>query len=293
MRNNLINLVANTLKNKRNSYFLTADLGYSVLENIQKILKKRFINVGISENNMMLVAVGLTEVSKNLVYVYSISPFLILRPAEIIRNYISNEKRNIRLIGVGAGVSYATMGKSHHSLDDINYIYSLKNILILNPANLEELKFLYAKFLNYKQPLYFRLNKNSFPIIKNFKKYNNIFVKKGKKKNLIISGAILNYVYEMFDEKELNDINIISVPIMNVQYCKNIKNFLVKGNSLFITDSAKTSFFDDLQMFIKNFLKKYKISNLELDHRKIKSVEDERGLIRQMGVTKRIIISYL
>ena len=92
MRNNLINLVANTLKNKKNSYFLTADLGYSVLENIQKVLKKRFINVGISENNMLLLAVGLTEVSKNLVYVYSISPFLILRPAEIIRNYISNEK---------------------------------------------------------------------------------------------------------------------------------------------------------------------------------------------------------
>ena len=293
MRNNLINLVANTLKNKKNSYFLTADLGYSVLENIQKVLKKRFINVGISENNMLLLAVGLTEVSKNLVYVYSISPFLILRPAEIIRNYISNEKRNIRLIGVGAGVSYAAMGKTHHSLDDINYIYSLKNILILNPANLEELKFLYTKFLNYKQPLYFRINKNSFSIIKNFNKSGNFFLKKGKKKNLIISGAILNYVVEMFDEKELEDINIISLPIMNVQYCKNIKNFLVKGNSLFITDSSKTSFFDDLQMLIKNFLKEYKISDLELDHRKIKSAEDERGLLRQMGVTKRIIISYL
>ena len=105
--------------------------------------------------------------------------------------------------------------------------------------------------------------------------------------------AILNYVVEMFDEKELEDINIISLPIMNVQYCKNIKNFLVKGNSLFITDSSKTSFFDDLQMLIKNFLKEYKISDLELDHRKINSVEDERGLLRQMGVTKRIIISYL
>ena len=62
---------------------------------------------------------------------------------------------------------------------------------------------------------------------------------------------------------------------------------------MFITDSSKTSFFDDLQMLVKNFLKEYKISNLELDHRKIKSVEDERGLIRQMGVTKKIINSYL
>ena len=60
-----------------------------------------------------------------------------------------------------------------------------------------------------------------------------------------------------------------------------------------IGGSNASVIFDDLQMLIKNFLKEYKISDLELDHRKIKSVEDERGLLRQMGVTKRIIISYL
>jgi hypothetical protein len=45
MRNELINLINKTLKNKKNSYFLTADLGYSVLENLQKDLKKRFIDL--------------------------------------------------------------------------------------------------------------------------------------------------------------------------------------------------------------------------------------------------------
>ena len=183
MRNELINLINKTLKNKKNSYFLTADLGYSVLENLQKDLKKRFINVGISENNMFLLAVGLSEISKNLVYAYSISSFLILRPAEIIRNYVSNESRNIRLIGVGSGVSYSNMGKSHHSLDDINYIYSLKNIIILNPANLEELNYVYKKFLNYCGPLYFRINKNSFSQHKLFKRYNSSFLIRNKKLN--------------------------------------------------------------------------------------------------------------
>lgn len=289
MRNELINLINKTLKNKKNSYFLTADLGYSVLENLQKNLRKRFINVGISENNMLLLAVGLSEINKNLVYAYSISSFLILRPAEIIRNYISNESRNIRLIGVGSGVSYSNMGKSHHSLDDINYIYSLKNILILNPANLEELYYLYKKFLNYSGPLYFRINKNSFSQSKLFKRYKNIFVKKGKKSNLIVSGAILNHIMQMFDTKELENINIVSLPIMNLQYVKNLKSYLVKGNTLFITDSSKTVFFDDVYMKIIKFLKNYKFKNFDLDHRDIKYVDDEKGLLEQMGVKKEII----
>jgi transketolase len=293
MRNELVNLINKTLKNKKNSYFLTADLGYSVLENLQKDLKKRFINVGISENNMLLLAVGLSEVNKNLVYAYSISPFLILRPAEIIRNYISNESRNIRLIGVGSGVSYSNMGKSHHSLDDINYIYSLKNILILNPANLEELNYLYKFFLNYSGPLYFRINKNLFYQHKFFKRYKNIFIKKGKKSNLIVSGAILNYIIEMFDPIELENINIISLPIMNIKYIKNLNNFLVKGNSLFITDSSKTVFFDDVYFEVKKYLRNYKFKNLDLDHRNIKSVDDERGLLAQMGIKKNIIKRFL
>jgi len=293
MRNELINLINKTLKNKKNSYFLTADLGYSVLENLQKDLKKRFINVGISENNMLLLAVGLSEINKNLVYAYSISPFLILRPAEIIRNYISNESRNIRLIGVGSGVSYSNMGKSHHSLDDINYIYSLKNILILNPANLEELNYLYKFFLNYSEPLYFRINKNLFYQHKFFKRYKNIFIKKGKKSNLIVSGAILNYIIEMFDPIELENINIISLPIMNIKYIKNLNNFLVKGNTLFITDSSKTVFFDDVYCEVKKYLRNYKFKNLDLDHRNIKSVDDERGLLAQMGIKKNIIKRFL
>jgi len=293
MRNELINLINKTLKNKKNSYFLTADLGYSVLENLQKDLKKRFINVGISENNMLLLAVGLSEINKNLVYTYSISPFLILRPAEIIRNYISNENRNIRLIGVGSGVSYSNMGKSHHSLDDINYIYSLKNILIINPANLEELNYSYKKFLNYTRPLYFRINKNSFSQPKLFKRYKNIFVKKGKKSNLIVSGAILNQIIKMFDYKELENINIVSLPIMGLKYVKNLKSYLVKGNTLFITDSSKTVFFDDVYMKIKELLINCKIKNFDLDHRDIKYVDNEKVLLEQMCVKKEIIKNLL
>jgi hypothetical protein len=110
---------------------------------------------------------------------------------------------------------------------------------------------------------------------------------------LIVSGAILNHIIEMFDYKELENVNIISLPIMNCQYVKNLKNYLVKGNTLFITDSSKTVFFDDVYMKIKEFLKNYNFKNFDLDHRDIKYVDNENGLLKQMGVKKEIIKNLL
>ena len=153
MRNELINLIESEYSKKNQFSFLTADLGYSVLEKLKKKMKKNFINVGVAETNMILLASGISEITKNTTYVYSISSFLTLRTIEVLRNYVSNDKRLICLIGVGAGVSYDKMGKTHFNLDDINLIYGLKNILILNPANEDELNFLFNKFKKKKFPV--------------------------------------------------------------------------------------------------------------------------------------------
>ena len=117
---------------------------------------------------MILLASGIFEATKSKVYAYSISSFLTLRTLEVLRNYISNDKRQICLIGVGSGVSYDKMGKTHYNLEDINLIYTLKNILILNPANEEELKFVFQKFKKIKTPTYFRINKSEYKNIFGF-----------------------------------------------------------------------------------------------------------------------------
>lgn len=292
MRNILINLIKNDFKKNNKIFFLTADLGFNVLEPLRSISNKRFLNVGVSENNMMLLATGLSSFKGNTVYTYSISSFLILRTFEILRNYISNENRSVRLIGVGSGVSYDKLGKTHFNLDDINAIYSLKNILILNPSNSNELNFIYRKFKNMKMPLYFRINKNNFSPKDGFVKHKNIFVKKGTSANLIVSGSILNHIHEFFTDNELKKINIISVPIMNVAYSDNIKSKLVKGKILSICDCSISVFFEELKNKLK-FNNKYPFYNFGLDHNKIKYVGNEKEILEQMGVTKKNLIKYL
>ena len=190
MRNKLINLIYGEIK--KNDFFLTADLGFSVLEKLKLKLKKKFINVGVSENNMMLVAAGLAgSLVKNKIYVYSISSFLLTRTLEVVKNYFSNDKiNNIRMIGVGPGASYSEMGKTHYSFDDINYIYNLGNILILNPGNHNELKFVFKKFNNSKKTIYYRINKNFIQQEFKLRKTGNLFIKKGNRENIICSGNI-------------------------------------------------------------------------------------------------------
>lgn len=281
MRNEIIQLIEKNVSKK--TFFLTGDLGFSVLENIKRKLKKNFLNMGVSENNMFLVACGLTIDNKNQIYVYSISPFLILRNLEIIRNYVSTEKRNIKMVGVGSGVSYSTMGKTHFNLDDLNIIYSLKNILILNPANIDELSFVFHKFKNYNYPIYFRINKNSYKKDDQFKKKNNFFIKPGNGKNVIISGAILNYFLKLYKIDEIQDMNIISLPILNEQFNKNIYKYINKNDTLLLCDSSKFIYFQELDKKISILNKNFNTLNFDFNHNKIKGVGDEKEILSQMG----------
>jgi len=289
MRNKFIKLIYTKIR--KNDFFLTGDLGFSVLENIKKKLKKNFINIGISENNMFLVAIGLCNIKKkNFVYVYSISAFLILRTFEILRNFINNDNvNNIRLIGVGSGASYSIMGKTHYNFEDINMIYTLKNFIIINPANYYEAEYCFKKLRKVNRPIYFRINKNNDANI-NFIRKGNLFIKKGSRYNILSSGFVINYLFEILDKKITDRINFISIPILDLNYCKNIERYLVNGNSLLITDAFKPLFMYDLIENVK-FKKKVKILNLEYPN-KLK-VNTEKEILNQMGLKKNKILDEL
>jgi transketolase len=281
MRNELVNLVINS--KKKDIFFLTADLGYSVLEDLEKKIKKKFINVGVSENNMMLLAVGLaTALPKYNIYVYSIASFVFLRNTEIIRNYIINDNiKNIRIIGVGAGASYSYMGKTHFNFEDINFLSNFEKILILNPANEDELRFVFKKFNEKSKSIYYRINKNNNNLKYKFKRKENIFIKKGNRKNIISSGAILNHLPKIIGEKKFESSNIVSLPILNFKYCKNIEKFLINGDIYCVVDASQSKFFNEIKDKILN-KKRFKIFEPKLNN--LKKVGSEFDILKQAGL---------
>ncbi len=95
---------------------VTGDLGWKMLNDIQRDYPDRFVNCLASEQAMLGVAVGLALQGKKP-FVYSITPFLIYRPFEWLRNYLNHEGVPVRLVGSGLDDDYKHDGFTHHAND--------------------------------------------------------------------------------------------------------------------------------------------------------------------------------
>lgn len=157
MRNTLIKwLIENDTKD---TYFLTADVGYGVLEPLREKMGKRFINVGIAEQSMISIASGIALSGKK-VYTYTMCAFY-LRTIEQIKLDLCYQGANVTMIGIGTDYDYEQHGTTHFGLEDGVIVGSLRNIAVYTPADIDELKqTLNSKdFKRNKTPQYLRLSR--------------------------------------------------------------------------------------------------------------------------------------
>lgn len=160
MRKTFIKSLCELAEKDSRIWLLTADLGFSFLEEFQKKFPERFINVGVAEQNLIGIASGLALSGKK-VFVYSIINFLVCRPLEQIRNCILYHNLDVTLVGVGCGFAYGGSGYTHHGLEDVNYLGSLPNIDIFSPADSIEVMDAIDQCYLSKGPKYLRLDKRS------------------------------------------------------------------------------------------------------------------------------------
>jgi transketolase len=164
MRTTFINTLTEEAKTNENIFIITPDLGFSVLERFRDLFPKRFLNVGIAEQNAVGVASGLA-LSGKIVYVYSIVPFVTMRCFEQVRVDVAYMNTNVRLIGVGAGLSYGPAGATHHSIEDIAVMRNLPNMTVCCPGDPLEVREIVRQSVDYQGPMYIRLGKNGEPTI--------------------------------------------------------------------------------------------------------------------------------
>jgi transketolase len=135
---------------------ITGDLGYGILDPIRNDFPDRFINVGSAEMLMIGVAVGLAYSGYTPVC-YSITPFLLYRPFEMIRNYIDYENISIKLVGSGRDHDYSHDGITHWGDDDLTVLKCFSNIKCYKPSTLT--KEISENFLNSTSPAYINLRR--------------------------------------------------------------------------------------------------------------------------------------
>lgn len=158
MRDEFWNTVYDRAREDRNIVVLSADFSAPSLDKFRLNLPNQYIFMGISEQNMMLVAAGLALEGKK-VFCYAIAPFLTMRCFEQTRLYASGMKLPIVLVGVGAGVSYDNSGYTHHAVEDIAIMRTLPFMKIFQPCDTLTTRKAAKMALAWEGPVYVRLDR--------------------------------------------------------------------------------------------------------------------------------------
>lgn len=217
MRQEFINTLIKLAKKDNKVFLLTGDLGFSVLENFREKFPKRFFNMGVAEQNMIGVAAGLA-LSGKTVFVYSIVPFLTMRCFEQIRNDLCHQNLNVKLVGIGGGLSYGPLGYTHHALCDIAIMRVLPNMKVFAPGDPFEAERVAEIAAFSEGPAYIRLGKSNEPKIHpkslHFNIGKGIVLRNGRDITIFATGNMLysaKLVVDKLSGKNI-DARLVSMP---------------------------------------------------------------------------------
>ena len=210
MRDEFMRAMVALHRRRRDLVFLTGDVGYMAVEGLQAAFGERFINAGVAEQNMVSLAAGLAR-EGHLPWLYSIAPFILLRPYEQIRTDVCLHRLPVKLVGNGGGYGYGIMGATHHALEDVGAMRVLPNMRIYVPLTATDVE--QAVTMMAADPLanYLRLNAPAeIPgDLGPFAPWRRI--KPGRSTVVIGAGPVLANVYELGDRELLDELELWSV----------------------------------------------------------------------------------
>ena len=137
MRDTFVKSLIDLAKENSEIELLTGDLGFGVLKPYFEQLPNQYTDVGIAEQNMAGMAAGMALNGK-IVFIYSIGNFPTLRCLEQIRNDCAYPNANVKIVCVGGGFAYGSLGMSHQATEDIAILRALPNVTVVCPGDLVE-----------------------------------------------------------------------------------------------------------------------------------------------------------
>ena len=156
MRKQFAEFLHSEMSQNEDIHVITGDLGYGLWDKIKIDYPDRFTNFLSSEQLMVGAACGMVMEGK-IPVVYSITPFVLYRPFEWIRNYLDHEKIPVKLAGGGRDKDYGYLGFSHWAEEDEQVMSVFKNIQFYKPK--EFTKEIGLDLIYNNQPSYLNLSR--------------------------------------------------------------------------------------------------------------------------------------
>jgi transketolase len=183
-------------------FLVVGDLGFGVTEPFAQRFPERYLNAGVAEQNMTGIAAGLA-LSGKIVFTYSIANFPVLRCLEQIRNDVCYHHANVKVVAVGGGFAYGSLGATHHATEDLAIMRALPEMSVVAPGDPEEAMAATEAVAAHDGPCYLRLGRageqkvHKRPI--HFQLGKAVLVRDGTDLTLISTGGMLQTAVETAD----------------------------------------------------------------------------------------------
>jgi transketolase len=198
MRDAFIQTLIELAGKNKSIELVTGDLGFGVLKPFWERFPDQFTNAGIAEQNMTTMAAGMALEGK-IVFTYSIGNFPTLRCLEQIRNDCAYHNANVKIVCIGGGFTYGSLGMSHQATEDLAILRALPDVVVMAPGDAAEAAAATRAIAEYEGTCYLRLGRggekqiHTNPI-ETFQIGKAIKVREGKKIVLFSTGAIYDEV---------------------------------------------------------------------------------------------------
>ena len=195
MRDAFVRVLLEEMETNGRLMLVTGDLGFGVLQPVWDRFPDRIVNARIAEQGMVSMAAGLAATGRTVI-VYSIGNFSTLRPLEQIRNDCAYHHANVKVVCVGGGFVYGSLGMSHHATEDLSVMRAIPEISCFAPGDPAEAEAATRAMLRQEGTCYLRLGRGNEPKVHDgpvtdWKMPEALTLKKGKDLAILTSGGIL------------------------------------------------------------------------------------------------------
>lgn len=142
-----------------NVIHLLADSGTGYDEMFRKNFPEQIYNFGIGEENMVAAAAGMASAGK-IPFVFTAGAFLAYRSMEFIRDDVCFQNLNVKIVGMGSGLAWSSLGPTHHTTEDISVLRAIPNLMILSPATPKQVVACVQTAYEHKGPVYIKIGMN-------------------------------------------------------------------------------------------------------------------------------------
>jgi transketolase len=173
---------------------IVGDLGFGVVQKFAQAMPNQFVNAGVAEQHMTGLAAGMA-MNGRIALTYSIANFPVVRCLEQIRNDVCYHNANVKIVAVGGGMAYGSLGMTHHATEDLAFMRAMPNLLVVAPNDPVEARLATRAVLAHDGPVYVRLGRQGEQPVHtsdpDFVLGRAITMREGTDLSIIVTGGLL------------------------------------------------------------------------------------------------------